>query len=169
MAAPSQEISFRVGTPADLNGILAIQQAALECAQWSRSTYAAIFAAASNSNPQRTIFCAWRGEHLTGFAVASLLRAEQTGECELENMAVDSSQRRQGIGQFLVACVQAWCGEHRADCLRLEVRAGNASAVRLYERLGFVVVGRRPAYYSHPVDDALQMTWIAKAGAAISC
>ena len=169
MAAPSQEISIRPGTPADLNVILAVQQSASGCAQWSRSMYAAIFATASDSNPQRTIFCAWRGERLTGFVVASLLRAAHTAECELENMAVDPSQRRQGIGRLLVACVQAWCGEQRADSVRLEVRAENAPAVRLYNRLGFVAVGRRPDYYSQPVDDALQMTWIAERGAASSC
>ena len=169
MVVPSQEISIRTGTPVDLNVILAVQQSALGCAQWSRSTYAAIFAAASDSNPQRAILCAWRGERLAGFVVASLLRTAHTGECELENMAVDPSQRRQGIGQLLVASVQAWCGQQRANSVRLEVRADNAPAVRLYERLGFVVVGRRPDYYSQPVDDALQMTWIAECGAASSC
>jgi ribosomal-protein-alanine N-acetyltransferase len=35
------------------------------------------------------------------------------------------------------------------------VRAGNAGALRLYERLGFYVAGTRRNYYTNPVEDAL--------------
>ena len=40
-------------------------------------------------------------------------------------------------------------------CLTLEVRASNAPAICLYEKLGFRQVGRRPNYYSHPKEDGL--------------
>ena len=36
----------------------------------------------------------------------------------------------------------------------LEVREGNASARRLYERLGFRLVGKRDRYYKNPTEDA---------------
>jgi ribosomal-protein-alanine N-acetyltransferase len=39
----------------------------------------------------------------------------------------------------------------------LEVRVGNAAAIRLYERLGFRVMGRRPKYYADNGEDALLM------------
>ena len=39
--------------------------------------------------------------------------------------------------------------------LSLEVRATNAPAITLYEKLGFETVGRRPNYYRHPKEDAL--------------
>ena len=35
---------------------------------------------------------------------------------------------------------------------------GNETAIRLYERMGFVGDGIRKAYYSDPVEDALLMT-----------
>jgi [ribosomal protein S18]-alanine N-acetyltransferase len=41
--------------------------------------------------------------------------------------------------------------------VELEVRAGSAGAIALYERLGFVAVGRRPGYYRSPVEDAVLM------------
>jgi ribosomal-protein-alanine N-acetyltransferase len=41
--------------------------------------------------------------------------------------------------------------------LYLEVRASNADAQRLYERLGFNVVGRRAGYYRQPREDAIAM------------
>ena len=40
-------------------------------------------------------------------------------------------------------------------CLTLEVRASNAAAIALYEKLGFRQVGRRPHYYLSPPEDAL--------------
>ena len=38
------------------------------------------------------------------------------------------------------------------------VRAGNAPAIALYEKLGFTPVGRRKDFYRDPVEDALLMT-----------
>ena len=37
----------------------------------------------------------------------------------------------------------------------LEVRPSNAAARHLYEKLGFLVAGRRPGYYRFPQEDAL--------------
>jgi ribosomal-protein-alanine N-acetyltransferase len=155
--------------PADLDAILALQQSVPECAQWTRATYATIFTASPDSNPQRAVFCAWRDRRLQGFAVVSRLRTVQAAECELENMAVASADRRQGIGRRLVGAVLAWSLEQQAGRVHLEVRASNVAAVRLYEQLGFVAVGRRPAYYSQPVEDAVQMTWIAGAVRDSAC
>jgi ribosomal-protein-alanine N-acetyltransferase len=39
----------------------------------------------------------------------------------------------------------------------LEVRAGSLGAIALYRQLGFSEVGRRPAYYRNPEDDAVLM------------
>ena len=166
---PASAAGVRLGTPADLDAIFALQQSAPECAQWQRATYAEILTATPEANPQRRVFCVQRGGHVAGFAVASLLRAAHTGVCELENMVVAPADRRLGVGRMLVAAVLTWSQQQRAESVHLEVRAANGAAVQLYERLGFVAVGRRPAYYSHPVDDAVQMTWIAGGGRALSC
>ena len=40
----------------------------------------------------------------------------------------------------------------------LEVRAGNAAAVALYHKWGFLPVGRRKNYYTAPTEDAILMT-----------
>ena len=41
------------------------------------------------------------------------------------------------------------------EAATLEVRAGNAAAIRLYEKHGFLLAGRRKKYYENPVEDAL--------------
>ena len=45
--------------------------------------------------------------------------------------------------------------EKKNTCLTLEVRASNAPAISLYQKMGFVQVGRRPNYYHNPKEDAL--------------
>ena len=76
-------------------------------------------------------------------------------EADVMNVAVRPEYRRRGVGQILV---EALCTHlHNIDCesLTLEVRASNAPAIALYEKLGFVQVGRRPNYYRDPKEDAL--------------
>jgi ribosomal-protein-alanine N-acetyltransferase len=65
--------------------------------------------------------------------------------------------RRRGVGGALCGAVVAWCRDAGASLVELEVRAGSSGAVRLYEGLGFVEVGRRTRYYEGPVEDAVLM------------
>jgi len=81
----------------------------------------------------------------------------QTVLCESDmlNLAVREDQRRKGIGNALVV---ALCEALRAEnsiSLTLEVRASNEAAKALYDAMGFETVGKRPRYYSRPVEDAL--------------
>ena len=48
--------------------------------------------------------------------------------------------------------------EQGINTIHLEVRAGNETAVRLYERMGFTRDGIRKGYYERPVEDAILMT-----------
>ena len=41
--------------------------------------------------------------------------------------------------------------------MTLEVRLSNIAAIKLYEKFGFVSVGKRPNYYMMPSEDALIM------------
>lgn len=50
------------------------------------------------------------------------------------------------------------CSREEVTTIHLEVRVGNETAIRLYERMGFTGDGIRKAYYSDPVEDALLMT-----------
>jgi ribosomal-protein-alanine N-acetyltransferase len=77
-------------------------------------------------------------------------------ESELLRLAVAPSWRCKGVGRLLIeealSFLKSLLG---CDCCFLEVRAANEEAQRLYLRTGFTQVGRRKAYYSHPVEDAI--------------
>ena len=76
-------------------------------------------------------------------------------ELRLMNLAVQGTMRRQGVGRALVmeACRLGF--EQAATRAILEVRASNDAARSLYTQMGFIQVGKRPQYYTHPTEDAL--------------
>jgi len=74
---------------------------------------------------------------------------------DMMNLAVSPDYRQQGIGQALVNALVHHLQANHMIALLLEVRVSNAPAIRLYEKLGFVQIGRRPKYYHNPREDAL--------------
>ena len=77
------------------------------------------------------------------------------GETDMMNVAVHPDFRRQGIGEKLVNDLVAALKCRQSHCLTLEVRASNAPAIALYEKLGFAEIGRRKNYYRKNKEDAL--------------
>lgn len=82
-------------------------------------------------------------------------------EGDVTNVAVRGDRQREGIGNFLMESLIRLSREQGIHMIHLEVRAGNETAIRLYERLGFVRDGLRKAYYTDPVEDAVLMTYTA--------
>ena len=78
-------------------------------------------------------------------------------EGDITNIAVLPSAREKGIGTALTrALIEA--GEQRAiHAFTLEVRVGNAAAIHIYEKLGFVPAGVRKGFYEKPKEDGLIM------------
>ena len=76
-------------------------------------------------------------------------------ETDMMNVAVHPDFRRQGIGEALVNTLVENLKKMGSRCLTLEVRASNAPAIALYEKLGFAEIGRRKNYYRNPREDAL--------------
>ena len=76
-------------------------------------------------------------------------------ETDMMNVAVHPDFRRQGIAEALVNTLVENLKKMRSRCLTLEVRASNAPAIALYEKLGFAEIGRRRNYYRNPREDAL--------------
>ncbi len=76
------------------------------------------------------------------------------GEADMLNLAVDQQYRRHGIARALVEELIRYLKTRDVAKLLLEVRVSNEPAVKLYEKMGFSVLGRRPRYYQRPKEDA---------------
>ncbi len=78
-------------------------------------------------------------------------------EAQITNLVVRRDARCRGIGrhllEFLVDCAR---GESCSSCT-LEVRATNARAQRLYQKLGYEVQGTRSKMYQDPEEDGVLM------------
>ena len=82
------------------------------------------------------------------------------GEAEVLTLAVPPWARRRGVGLALMTAAIGVARAAGAEAMFLEVEVGNAPAVGLYERLGFMRAGLRKAYYdrgAEPRADALVM------------
>ena len=76
---------------------------------------------------------------------------------DMMNIAIHPDYRRRGIGYSLIEKLIAMLKERRVISLSLEVRISNESAISLYKKMGFAIVGKRPAYYRNPREDAYIM------------
>ena len=151
-----------------MEAILAIQAACPEIAQWTAWDYDRVargemagWVATQNSNVGAEIADEDAAEligkgdvDVAGFLVARRLSTE----LEILNFAVESDWRRCGIGAELLTAALQWAQTFQATQAILEVRASNLAALHFYERHKFEVVGRRPRYYTAPVEDALLLT-----------
>ncbi|HTV83122.1 MAG TPA: tRNA (adenosine(37)-N6)-threonylcarbamoyltransferase complex dimerization subunit type 1 TsaB [Acidobacteriaceae bacterium] len=160
-AKPRTGMTLRAMLAEDLSEVVAIAQACPEVPRWRPEDYTPYMQQEAAGDRTSGRLCAgWvavagaRSEIL-GFAAASLVLDGEENRCELESMAVRVDARRQGTGAALLRAVMAWAVERGARRLGLEVRAGNAAAIRLYERLGLRPEGRRHGYYTDPEEDAL--------------
>ena len=138
----------------DLPQVFHMERAVLEAPHWTEEEYAAIF---GSRYAKRCFLVAQAEGHLIGFAVGRVVVGGTERTAELETVVVALASRRKGVGKTLCEAVIGWSRALDAREVLLEVRAGSAGAIALYEGLSFGMVGRRTGYYRHPDEDALLM------------
>lgn len=100
------------------------------------------------------LFTVEKDGQVAGFIILSVVGIE----AEILQIAVDRRQRNSGLGTFVMENIFSWCALNGVKNMYLEVRKSNRSAVELYKKTGFEVVGNRKNYYDDPIEDALIMT-----------
>lgn len=78
-------------------------------------------------------------------------------EGDIMNVAVAQEQRGRGVATVMLQELLEQSSSRGIMAFTLEVRAGNAPAIHLYEKLGFTVEGIRKNFYGKPTEDALIM------------
>ena len=87
------------------------------------------------------------------------VRTDSPRERGLTGLWVSPSRRGTGLGDTLVASVRDWAARHGAHRLTLEVGRANESAIGLYARHGFEVVGQSgPRHGEHDLVMSLDLT-----------
>ena len=93
------------------------------------------------------------GEKILGYC--GVVTVQDEGD--ITNVAVEKNSQNQGIGKKLLEEMFQRTQKAGVCRLFLEVRAGNAAALHLYEKMGFVQMGIRKNYYEQPVEDGVVM------------
>jgi len=132
----------------DVEAILAIQAVCPEVAQWTTWDYERV---------ARGEMAGWVAED-AGQLVGFLIARQVVNDIEILNLAVQPEARRKRVGTALLTSAIEWGKGFHAESALLEVRASNLAALEFYEKHGFRATGRRPRYYTAPVDDALVLT-----------
>lgn len=104
-------------------------------------------------NPVSRNWVAESGGRITAMLTLWLI----VDEAHIATLATHPGFRRQGIGERLMIAALVSARNEGARRSFLEVRAGNAGALALYKKYGFVVAGIRPRYYKDNNEDAILM------------
>ena len=83
------------------------------------------------------------GRKVIGFAVSRMA----ADEAEILSIAVDPHHRGRGLSRDLLLTHLGHIAGRGVRTIFLEVEENNQPARKLYERLGFAIVGRRERYY----------------------
>jgi [ribosomal protein S18]-alanine N-acetyltransferase len=136
-----------LGGEDDLTGVLAVEAESFTN-PWTREMYAWEL---QNRSVCHIYVVRVPEERVVGFCAFWLV----FDEIHINNVAIRPAYRARGLGTALMTHVLAEARRLGARRATLEVRASNAGALRLYERLGFYVAATRRHYYTNPVEDAL--------------
>jgi ribosomal-protein-alanine N-acetyltransferase len=140
-------IELRTLALADLDDIDEIERRAYPT-PWSRSMFAGELA-----KPTSICLGAFEGDALVGYLIVS----RYVDAWHVMNVAVDPDHRGRGVATMLLERLFELTVDDARRGYTLEVRVSNATAIALYERLGFQARGIRRGYYTDNREDALIM------------
>lgn len=78
-------------------------------------------------------------------------------EIQISNIAISPEYRQMGVGEGVLQKMLIEMRHKGAEFVFLEVRPSNLAARRLYEKIGFTILGLRKGYYRNPSEDAIVM------------
>lgn len=136
---------IRPATLADLDALLALEEATFTSDRISRTQWRRHIASRSTS-------VLVHGAPGAIDAAAVVCYRRNSRSARLYSLAVHAHTRGSGLGGAMLAAAEADAGAHGCTAMRLEVHTGNTAALALYERRGYARVARLPRFYEDGAD-----------------
>jgi ribosomal-protein-alanine N-acetyltransferase len=138
------QVILRRAIPADLDGIAEVEERSFVHARerFSRKRVGYLIV-----NPRCAVTVAIKERKLLGWAAGLVWTRGKTPWGRVYALAVHPDAQGQRLGQRLLHDIIDQLRSRGGRKLFLEVRADNTSAVRLYEKAGFVICKPLPNYY----------------------
>jgi len=149
---------IRAATPEDLDRLTALEHVSFASDRLTARSFRHFLAA-----PTATLRVAVEAGRVAGYFL--LLVRARSSVARLYSIAVDAAARGRGLASALLDDAEAAARSRGANRLALEVRADNSGAIRLYERRGYVLVGRTPDYYEDGAEARRYQKHLSRTGA----
>lgn len=143
-------MSIRIATAADLDAIMAIENASFPTDAWSAESMAAELV----TEYSHYVVDEDAGE-IIGYAGLRSIRGN--ADADIQTIALREARRGEGRGRAMLRALLAEASARGAREVFLEVRADNPGAEGLYISEGFEELARRPRYYQPDDVDAIVM------------
>lgn len=143
--SPHATVAIRRATVADLDALVALEQATFTSDCISRAQWCRHLASASGS-----VLVHGAPGHIDAAAVVFYRRGSR--RARLYSLAVGAHTRGSGLGGALLAAVEADARSRGCTLMHLEVRVDNAPAIALYEHRGYTRTDRVAGFYEDGGD-----------------
>ena len=143
---PPANVRVRSAELSDLDDLVAREEQSFTSDRLSRAQ----FRRHLDSESAKVLVASTGPHRFLGTAV--MFFRKRSGVARLYSIATHRAARGQGVGSALLDAVEQLARRRRCRALRLEVRADNAGAIRLYERLGYRRLAALAKYYEDGAD-----------------
>jgi ribosomal-protein-alanine N-acetyltransferase len=141
-------ISYRAAMQLDLPVLVSMERVLFADSPWSMGQFKEEFKGVPNS---RYFLVATNDEdQIVGYA--AVLVVAPGVEADVLTVAVLPDYTRKGIATHFMAEIETWSISKGAPAMMLEVGTENASAIALYEKLGYENISTRKGYYGPGLD-----------------
>src|SRR6185503_5320258 len=141
---PAATVRIRSAELSDLDDLVALEEHSFTSDRLSRAQ----FRRHLDSDSAKVLVASTGPHRFLGTAVVFFRK--RSGVARLYSIATHHAARGQGVGSALLDATEQLARRRRA--LRLEVRADNPAAARLYERLGYRRLAALESYYEDGAD-----------------
>ena len=141
-------ISYRAAIQLDLPVLVSMERVLFADSPWSMGQFKEEFKGVPNS--RYFLVATNDADEIVGYA--AVLVVAPGVEADVLTVAVLPNYARQGIATHFMNELEKWSQNKQALAMMLEVGVENASAIALYEKLGYQTIATRKNYYGQGLD-----------------